>query len=388
MLKELFFSKQGSASYSDETIDILRLIRSENVGPRTFASLIKLFGCPKVAITNIAEFSIRGGRSKPIKVASENEIRKEIELLEQNGSRLVTYKSPEYSRLLLEIPDFPPVLSYKGNIKLLNNSKLVAIVGARNASANGRAFAAKIARELIEQDYVVVSGLARGIDTAAHQVNPARTIAVLAGGIDYIYPPENSNLYNQISEQGLVIAELPIGSKPLGQHFPQRNRLISGLSLGTVIIEASLKSGSLITAKSTLEQNREIFAVPGFPLDPRCQGTNQLIKEGAYLVESVNDIIANLPNYEKLIGFVDDSAGNKNDFTPLINKDYQILITDTMRRQILNLLSATPINIDVLIKETSLPLPILYTIILELELAGKVVRYPGNKLSLLDFCVY
>jgi DNA processing protein len=388
MLKELFFSKQGSTSHSDETIDILRLIRSENVGPRTFASLINLFGCPKVAIANIAEFSIRGGRSKPIKVASEDEVKKEIALLVQNGSSLVTYKSPEYSQLLLEIPDFPPVLSYKGNIKLLNHNKSIAMVGARNASANGRTFAAKIAKELIEQDYVVVSGLARGIDTAVHQVNPARTIAVLAGGIDYIYPPENSNLYNQISEQGLIIAELPIGSKPLGQHFPQRNRLISGLSLGTVVIEASLKSGSLITAKSTLEQNREIFAVPGFPLDPRCQGTNQLIKEGAYLVESVHDIITNLPHYEKLIGFVDDSASNKNIFVPLNPKDYQILITDSMRQQILDLLSATPINIDVLIKEANLPLPILYTIILELELAGKVLRYPGNKLSLINFDSY
>ena len=385
MLKELFLSKKSPISYSDETIDILRLIRSENVGPRTFASLIKLFGSPKVAIANIGEFSIRGGRSKPIKVATENEVEKELALLEQNGSGLITYKSPEYSKLLLEIPDCPPVISYKGNIKLLNNSKSIAIVGARNASANGRAFAAKIARELIEQNYIVVSGLARGIDTAAHQVNPSKTIAVLAGGIDYIYPPENGNLYNQISHQGLIIAELPIGSKPLSQHFPQRNRLISGLSLGTVIIEASLKSGSLITARTTLEQNREVFAVPGFPLDPRCQGTNKLIKEGAYLVESVNDIISNLPNYEKLIGFVEDSARNKNNFISLTDKSYQDIITDSMRRQILELLSATAINIDVLIKETSLPLPILYTIILELELAGKIVRYPGNKVSLIDF---
>jgi DNA processing protein len=385
MLKELFLSKKSPISYSDETIDILRLIRSENVGPRTFASLIKLFGSPKVAIANIGEFSIRGGRSKPIKVATENEAKKELALLEQNGSGLITYKSPEYSKLLLEIPDCPPVISYKGNIKLLNNSKSIAIVGARNASANGRAFAAKIARELIEQNYIVVSGLARGIDTAAHQVNPSKTIAVLAGGIDYIYPPENGNLYNQISHQGLIIAELPIGSKPLSQHFPQRNRLISGLSLGTVIIEASLKSGSLITARTTLEQNREVFAVPGFPLDPRCQGTNKLIKEGAYLVESVNDIISNLPNYEKLIGFVEDSARNKNNFISLTDKSYQDIITDSMRRQILELLSATAINIDVLIKETSLPLPILYTIILELELAGKIVRYPGNKVSLIDF---
>jgi len=383
MLKELFGGKKAQIVYTNETIDILRLIRSENVGPRTFTGLIKLFGTARAAIDNIEDFSVRGGRTKPIKVFSENDAKKELSRLEQNGAGLITYKSPEYSKLLLEIPDFPPVLSYKGNINLLTNRKSIAIVGARNASANSRAFAAKIAKELIEQNYIVISGLARGVDTAVHQVNTAQTIAVIAGGIDHIYPPENANLYKQIIENGLVIAELPVGSKPLGQHFPQRNRLISGLSLGAIIIEASLKSGSLITARTALEQNREVFAVPGFPLDPRCQGTNKLIKEGAHVVESVDDVISNLPRYETIAQAFDDSASNS--FRVLRLNNPQDQITNFMRKQVLELLSASPIDIDFLIKETNLSVQIIYTIILELELAGKAIKAPGNKVYLIDF---
>ncbi len=291
MLKELFLDT-NRVSYTKETIDILRLIRSENVGSRTFWSLIKLFGS-STAIENIQEFSLRGGRSKPVKVFSQSEASKELELLEKNNTKIITYKSLEYSRLLLEIFDCPPILSYKGNIGLLSHERCLASVGARNASVNGRAFAAKIAKELTDADYIMVSGLARGIDTAVHQVNTSKTIGVIAGGIDHVYPIENVKLFEQIQQEGLIIAELAIGSKPLGQHFPQRNRLISGISLGTVVIEASLKSGSLITARFALEQNREVFAVPGFPLDTRCQGTNKLIKEGTYMVESTQDIVTN-----------------------------------------------------------------------------------------------
>jgi DNA processing protein len=226
MLKELFLDT-NRVSYTKETIDILRLIRSENVGPRTFWSLIKLFGSSSVAIENIQEFSLRGGRSKPVKVFSQSEASKELELLEKNNGKIITYKSLEYSRLLLEIFDCPPILSYKGNIGLLLHERCLAIVGA---SVNGRTFAAKIAKELTDTDYIIVSGLARGIDTAVHQVNTSKTIGVIAGGIDHVYPLENVKLFEQIQQEGLIIAELPIGSKPLGQHFPQRNRLISGIS--------------------------------------------------------------------------------------------------------------------------------------------------------------
>lgn len=390
MLKGLFLDNKPIApSYTKELIDVLRLIRSENVGPRTFWSLIKIFGSASSAIDNIQEFSLRGGRAKPVRIFSQSEANREIELLERDNARLISYKSPQYSRLLLEISDCPPLLSCKGDINLLSHEKSLAIVGARNASVNGRAFAAKIAKELAENDYIIVSGLARGIDTVAHQASMPRTIAIIAGGIDHVYPPENIKLFEQIQQGGLIIAELPIGSKPLGQHFPQRNRLISGISLGTIVVEASLKSGSLITAKFALEQNREVFAVPGFPLDPRCQGTNKLIKVGAHMVESTEDIVANLPNFGKIANKISDKSYDKandsgeNDQFKTLDIKYANLVTDDMRRQVCSLLSSTPTDFELLHNATSLPLPVFYIIILELELAGKIVRYAGNKISLI-----
>jgi DNA processing protein len=390
MLKGLFLdNKPKSASYTKELIDILRLIRSENVGPRTFWSLMEIFGSASSAIDNIQEFSLRGGRAKPVNVFSPSEANKEIELLEKDSAKLISYKSPQYSKLLLEIFDCPPIISYKGNIDLLSHERCVALVGARNASVNGRAFASKIAKELMESNYVIVSGLARGIDTAAHQASMPKTIAIIAGGIDHVYPPENIKLFEQIQQEGLMIAELPIGSKPLGQHFPQRNRLISGISLGTIVVEASLKSGSLITAKFALEQNREVFAVPGFSLDPRCQGTNKLIKAGAHMVESAEDIVANLPNFSKIKDKLNDSANDvandsaENSKFKTLDIKYANLVTDDMRRRVCSLLSSTPVAFEELHSAAALSLPVLYMIILELELAGKIMRYAGNKISLI-----
>lgn len=379
MLKELFFAPK--ISYNIETINILRLIRSENIGPKTFFSLIKLFGDAATAIDNAPDFSLRGGKSKPIKIFSKSDAEKELELLEKDNAKIITYKSPEYSKLLLEIYDPPPILSYKGNIELLNHNKCVAIVGARNASANGRSFAHKIANDLVKEGYITISGLARGIDSSVHQAAISQTIGVIADGIDHIYPPENKKLFENLAEEGLILAELPIGSTPLGKHFPQRNRIISGLALEVVVVEASLKSGSLITAKFALEQNREIFAVPGFPLDPRCQGTNKLMREGAYLVESVDDIVANLPQYEE---FMKKDDGLFKDFVELgtVNTRYVKEPSQKERTAILELLSAVPIDFEFLQKETELPLPIIYTVILELELAGKAIRHAGNKISL------
>ncbi|ABE04794.1 Putative DNA processing protein DprA [Rickettsia bellii RML369-C] len=219
-----------------------------------------------------------------------------------------------------------------------------------------------------------------------HQAATSKTIGVIAGGIDHIYPPENKKLFENLAEEGLIIAELPVGSTPLGKHFPQRNRIISGLALATVVIEASLKSGSLITARFALEQNREIFAVPGFPLDPRCQGTNKLIRQGAHLVESVNDIVANLPQYEE---FMKKDESLFKDFAEL-DANFKRLNTiqvkepsEKERAAVIELLSAVPIDFDYLQKMTELPLPIIYTIILELELAGKAMRHPSNKISLI-----
>ncbi|WP_375326769.1 DNA-processing protein DprA [Candidatus Tisiphia endosymbiont of Nemotelus uliginosus] len=385
MLKELFLNKKLENPYTQETIDILRLIRSENVGPRTFWGLIKVFGNASIAIENIQEFSVRGGRPKLVKVFSQNDALKELELLDQNNAQLITYKSSFYSQLLAEIFDPPPILSYKGNIELLSHNRCVAIVGARNASVNGRSLTAKLTTSLIELGYITVSGLARGIDTVVHQVNTSKTIGVIAGGIDHIYPLENAKLFEQIVRNGLIIAELPIGSKPLAQHFPQRNRIIAGLSLGTLVIEASLKSGSLITSKFALQHNREVFAVPGFPIDPRCQGTNKLIKQGAHIVESVDDIVTNLPSFDNILNKAKDIAQDSqiNNQFKTLNMKYHDLVTNDMRVKVRELLSATPTDFDCLHTETQLPLQTIYMIILELELAEKVIRYPGNKIVLI-----
>lgn len=383
MLKELLLGKQPY-SYTDEIIDNLRLIRSENVGPRTFFALINLFGNATAALENIAEFSVRGGKSKPIKVYSYSDAIRELDLLVKHDVKIISYQSESYSKLLSEIYDPPPIIYYKGNIALLSSALTIAIVGSRNASAHGQFFAGKLAKELVEQGYVIASGLARGIDTAAHKSSIPGTIAVLAGGIDYVYPPENQKLYNTIANDGLIIAELPIGSKPLSQHFPQRNRLISGLSLGTIVVEATIKSGSLITAQFALEQNRDVFAVPGFPLDPRSSGTNKLIKDGAHPIESAQDVMHHIQasSSGKLQKSFEDLQRNNNNNYMSIDRKYVNQIDDIMRKTIMDLLSYIPLDFDAIVEATNMPMPVIYTIILEFELAGSVIRVPGNKFCL------
>ena len=381
MLGNLFV-RDKAPNYSEETIDILRLIRSENVGPKTFFHLIKLFGSAGKALENICEFSVKGGKSKPITVFSRSAAEKEIDALKKVGAYLLTYKDFNYSSLLIQIHDFPPVLSYKGNITLLNSEKTIAIVGARNSSINSRSFASKIAKELVDEGCITVSGLARGVDTAVHEASGSSTIAVIAGGIDHIYPPENKELFERIASSALLLAELPVGSKPLSQNFPQRNRIISGLALATVVIEASLRSGSLITANYALEQNREIFAVPGFPLDPRCMGTNKLIKDGAYLLESSADIISNMVTYDKLKKSLEETQNSSNNFKLPIGDD-NLEIKHSDRQVVIRLLSSSPVTFELLSHETKLSLPVIYTICLELELAGRIVRHVGNKISLI-----
>ena len=363
-------------------MDILRLIRSENVGPRTFFSLIKFFGSASRALENIADFSLKGGKSKPIRVYSKLAASKELDLLEKNGARILSYKDPSYCSLLKETPDFPPILTYKGNISLLNSKKNISIVGARNSSVNSKSFASNISQQLTKDGYITVSGLARGIDTAVHKAQPKKTIAVIAGGIDHIYPMENKDLFNQIASEGLIISELPIGTTPLAKHFPQRNRIIAGLSQATIVIEAGLKSGSLITANCALDYNREVFAVPGFPLDPRCMGSNKLIKEGAYLLESYEDLVSNLSDFKQMkIKLKEDASSSDNFDFPKGAGNLEIKNSD--REKVLSLLSSTPVSFEQISSESALPLVIIYMICLELELAGRIVRHVGNKISLI-----
>ncbi len=377
MISSLFSRRKPN--YSKKTIDILRIIRSENVGPKTFFRLMKVFGSAEKALANMADFSIKGGKKKAIKVFSEDEVYDEIEKLEYYGASLISIEDELYPKLLKKTIDHPPILTYKGNINLLQSDDIVAIVGARNASINGRCFAKKLALELKEIGFNTISGLARGIDSAVHAASTDNTIAVIAGGINNIYPYENKKLYEEIASNGLILSEHPFDSKPLSSHFPMRNRIISGAARATAIIEAGLSSGSLITANFALDQNRDIFAMPGFPLDPRSKGTNKLIKDGAYLLESAEDIINNISSLDK-INF-EEKAVNDNAFNANTHIS-SLQITDKNREKILELLSSSYITIENIAKETGFDLSMIYVVCLELELAGRVLRGPGGKIAL------
>src|SRR5215468_4571255 len=276
-----------------ERLDRLRLIRSENVGPVTFRALLRRFGNARAAIEALPELARRGGRSAPLRVFSAAQAEQELGAVGRIGARLLSAEDPDYPDALAAIYDAPPLLYLRGDAALLRR-KAVAIVGARNASANGRRLAEDIARDVGAAGFVVVSGLARGIDHAAHRGSlDSGTIAVVAGGIDIAYPPDNEELQREIAQRGTLVAEMPPGTVPQAKHFPRRNRLISGLSLGVLVVEAALQSGSLITARMALEQGRDVLAVPGSPLDPRCRGTNNL-RQGAILAEGAADVIAAL----------------------------------------------------------------------------------------------
>lgn len=366
-------------STEDEKIAWLKLSRTDNVGPVTFYKLVETYGSAAEALHILPELSKRGGRKKPLSAPSDTQIDRELNALHKMKGRIVTAACPEYSLALAATDDAPPVISVIGNADMMNRN-CVAMVGSRNASLNGRKLAEKIAKGLGAEDYIVASGLARGIDTAAHQgALPTGTIAVVAGGIDVIYPEENTELYNRIKEQGLIVAESPMGQKPFAQSFPRRNRIVSGLSQGVVVVEANMRSGSLITARLAGEQGRDVMAVPGSPLDPRAQGPNHLLRDGATLVRDAKDIIETLSNF---------SGGVTNHGM----KDFSIQESpipfhpeepsENAREKILAELSFTPLAVDELIRACELSVPAVQTVLLELELAGRLQRHAGNRVSL------
>lgn len=376
MLEKVFKSNE-KFSYTQDTVDVIRLIRSENVGVKTFFDLVKVFGNATEAIKHVQEMSLKGGRKKPMNLFSTEQAQAEIYRANKVGARIIPYNSDLYPKILKYIPDPPVILNAIGDVELLN-STCISIVGARNCSISGMQFAAKLSKDLSETGITIVSGFARGIDTSAHKA-AHKTIAVLAGGVDYIYPQENKDLYFDLAKNGCIIAELPAGSAPSSQHFPQRNRIIAGLSLATIIIESSIKSGSLITAQFALDQGREVFAVPGFPSDPRYKGNNYLLKQGALIVESAIDILNNLPNLElKTVDSLAEAPGDDYD-----NRSKSIVsISDEMRKTILSLLSNVPSDIESLSYSSQIPINMVCVIIVELELANKIHRHPGNKVSL------
>lgn len=361
-----------------ERLDWLRLIRTENVGPITFHRLLDQYGSAKAALDLLPELAKRGGRAKPLRVATKAEAERELLANRKAGARLLCACEPDYPEALAAVDDAPPVISVLGHAHLLQK-RAVAMVGARNASLNGKKFAEALARDLGTAGLLVASGLARGIDTAAHAGSLATgTAAVVAGGIDVVYPPENERLYRDIVAQGVVVAESPIGTQPQARHFPRRNRLISGLSLGIIVVEAALRSGSLITARMALEQGREVMAVPGSPLDPRCQGTNNLIRQGAALIESADDVLRALESLRPPA--VSERQGDL--FTAPKPADPDESELAKARAVVLENLGPSPVTIDELVRGCQLSAPVVLTVVLELELAGRVQRQPGHQVSL------
>ncbi len=372
--------KQEAALDEAEKFARLRLIRTENIGPVTFYRLLDQFGSARIALEHLPDLARKGGRRKALKICSIADTEAEMAALQAIGAQMIFWGTSAYPPLLAHIDDAPPILFVRGHLHLMAK-KAVAVVGSRNASINGRRFAQSIAQALGEAGYLVVSGMARGIDTAAHLgALQSGTVAALGGGVDVIYPRENTDLYHNLIETGAVCSEVTIGTTPQARHFPRRNRIISGISRAIVVLEAGAKSGSLITARMALEQNREVFAVPGSPQDPRVKGSNALIRDGAYLTETADDIL-------RVLSEMSANAFNEGRrrtvnaqlMTPLDDKEL-----DFARDRIHQTLGYGPTDIDDIIRDTEQPPAVVAAILLELEVAGKLDRQNGNKVALIS----
>ena len=350
----------------------LRLLRTPNIGPVTYRQLIARFGSAAAALDALPMLAARGGR-RDFRPADPKLVQRELIAIEKLGARTLFVDDPAYPALLRATESAPPMLIVGGYPAVVRRPPS-AMVGARNASAAACRFARGLAQQLAGDGASVVSGLARGIDTAAHIGSLQQgTIAVIASGIDIAYPPENAELQESIAQTGLLIAEQPPGTEPLARHFPSRNRIIAGLSLGTVVVEAAPKSGSLITARIAAELGREVMAVPGSPLDPRAQGCNLLIRDGATLIQNAQDVLEQvrpidaravaqpLSGYE--VGPAEDAS-------------------DAERQAVVDLLGPTPVAVDEVIRLSGLPSAVVQTALLELELAGRLERHAGGKVSL------
>ncbi len=375
-----------------ERRDWLRLIRTETIGPITFHAMLRRFGSARAALEALPRLARKGAAGRPVTAPAQITIEAEMAALGRIGARLLCWGEPVYPAALAAIEDAPPVLTLLGRAELLHRP-MVAVVGARNASANGGRLARALARDLGEAGLVVVWGLARGIEAAAHLgALDSGSAAAQAGGVDVVYPEENRALHRALAERGAILSELPLGSEPKARHFPRRNRIISGLSLGIVVVEAAARSGSLITARLALEQGREVFAVPGSPLDPRCRGTNDLLRSGAILTETAEDVLAQIgPQVQSAqprlpLPMTDIAAppmplpvapaaprGLQSRGDPDIEAGLAL---------VLEKLGPTPVPVDELVRQCQLTAAAVATLLLELELAGRVERHPGNLVSL------
>ena len=369
--------------------DRLRLARCPGIGATTVRKLLERYGTATAAIAALPAAAARAGRPAPA-VPSAREVQREFDALDRLGGKLLFLGAPGYPELLALLDDPPPALAVLGNVQALDRP-MVAVIGSRNASANGRLLAERLAAQLAEQGIGIVSGLARGIDAAAHEgaLRHGVTIACIAGGLDRPYPPEHAELQDRVAERGCVLAEAPLGTAPIARHFPRRNRVIAGLSLGVVVVEAALRSGSLITARLALEAGREIFAVPGSPLDPRAEGTNALIRNGAHLVASAADILQNLPDDPRRLGVSRDPMFARADraapdFPPLAERQIALVTPEAAVAAVTRLLGATPTLVDDLVRRCQLSAPEVRAALLDLELAGRVETLPGNRVALLS----
>ncbi|MBN9413202.1 MAG: DNA-processing protein DprA [Candidatus Paracaedimonas acanthamoebae] len=364
---------------AEEKINWIRLSRAEPIGPITFFELIQRYGSAGKALDDLPEITFKGNYKRKFKIPTIEEASQELEEHHRIKADLIAFSESDYPEILRHIADPPPLISILGDRKSLQKQAL-AIVGARNASLNGCHFSQKLATELGSYGYQIVSGLARGIDTSAHQgALKSGTIAVLAGGIDHIYPRENRELYYSVAEQGVIIAESPFGTIPQASFFPRRNRIIAGLSLGVIIIEAAKQSGSLVTARFALEQGREVFVVPGSPLDPRSYGANMLIRQGATLIQNTDDIISGVENLGKIKPVLKQQEKKpESQENSSFNKENNA----KMQQHILDLLSISPIGVDEIIRECHFSTAEVMLALLELELAGRIHRHPGGQISL------
>ncbi|MBB3564251.1 DNA processing protein [Rhizobium sp. BK512] len=370
---------RGIALTERQRIAWLRLIRSDNVGPATFRDLINHFGSAEAALSMLPELSARGGATRSIRIAAEAEAYRELEAAQRFGARFVGIGEPDYPQALRQIDGAPPLLAVKGDLSILNRPA-VGIVGSRNASISGAKFAAMIARDCGRAGYTVVSGLARGIDTAAHRASlNTGTIAAMAGGLDQPYPPENVGLLDEIwNGYGLAVSEMPFGWEPRARDFPRRNRLIAGISLGVAVVEAAFRSGSLITARMAGEFGRLVFAVPGSPLDPRCHGTNGLLKDGAMIVTSPDDVVEALAPLAQPDLFSLPSAEE-----PKRESGRIVLPPDESDRTlVIDALGPTPVEVDDIIRHTGLSASAVYLVLLELDMAGRLHRHAGGQVSI------
>ncbi len=365
----------------------LRLIRTESVGPQTYRRLMERFATASAALEALPSLARQGGRSAPLAIPTISAIERELADVARAGARLMMLGDADYPPYLAQLHDAPAVLALKGDAALLK-SRAIAVVGARNASANGRRIAEDLAAGLAKAGIVVVSGLARGIDTEAHQgaMRTGRTIAAIAGGIDMIYPPENAALQEQIGRAHLLMAEAPIGTAPLARHFPKRNRIIAGLVSGIVVVEAAVKSGTMLTARLGVEAGREIFAVPGSPLDERCRGCNDLIRQGAHLTETIADIFTNLPDQPgKSMAFsVIQGGGLAEPVSAWQDAQADQAGLTRARRVITSLLGPTALPVDEIARHCQCSAAILATVLMELEIAGRITFLPGNRVALLS----